>query len=124
VSLAFAPCWGTGVKRAIFCRGKDCAPVDLFQVALPSESGVMFAICTGPGELNRMLVMSWRRGGGCTLELVQSIGQARYHLAIAPGNVPAGPWRTSAANTGKASQSLLLALHIELGDLTSSQFAI
>ena len=59
---------GTGVKRAIFYRGKDYAPVDLFQVVPPSEWGVIFAIRTGPGDFNRMLVTSRRWGGGCPLD--------------------------------------------------------
>jgi len=58
-------CWGTGVKRAIFYQGKNYAPVDLFQVVEPAQWGVIFAIRTGPGDFNRLLVTSQRFGGAC-----------------------------------------------------------
>ena len=51
-------CWGTGIKRAIFYQGQDYAPVDLFQVVEPGQWGVIYAIRTGPGDFNRMLVTS------------------------------------------------------------------
>ena len=44
-------CWGTGIKRAVFFRGQDYAPVDLFQVIEPRQWGVIYAIRTGPGDL-------------------------------------------------------------------------
>jgi hypothetical protein len=58
-------CWGTGIKRAVFFRGKDYAPVDLFQVIEPRQWGVIYTIRTGPGDFNRLLVTSRRWGGGC-----------------------------------------------------------
>jgi hypothetical protein len=61
-------CWGTGIKRAVFFRGQDYAPVDLFQVIEPRQWGVIYAIRTGPGDFNRMLVTSQRWGGGCPLD--------------------------------------------------------
>jgi hypothetical protein len=61
-------CWGTGIKRAVFYQGKDYAPVDLFQVIEPRQWGVIYAIRTGPGDCNRLLVTSRRWGGGCPLD--------------------------------------------------------
>jgi hypothetical protein len=61
-------CWGTGIKRAVFFRGKDYAPVDLFQVIEPRQWGVIYAIRTGPGDFNRLLVTSQRWGGACPLD--------------------------------------------------------
>ena len=61
-------CFGTGIKRAIFYQGKDYAPVDLFQVVGPAQWGVIYAIRTGPGDFNRLLVTSRRWGGGCPLD--------------------------------------------------------
>ena len=58
-------CWGTGVKRAVFFQGKDYAPVDLFQVIEPAQWGVIFAIRTGPGDFNHLLVTSRYKGGAC-----------------------------------------------------------
>jgi len=60
-------CWGTGVKRAIFFQGKDYAPVDLFQVIEPAQWGVIYAIRTGPGDFNHLLVTNRRFGGACPL---------------------------------------------------------
>jgi DNA polymerase/3'-5' exonuclease PolX len=61
-------CWGTGIKRAIFYQGSNYAPVDLFQVIEPRQWGVIYAIRTGPGDFNRVLVTSRRWGGGCPLD--------------------------------------------------------
>jgi len=61
-------CWGTGIKRAVFYQGQDYAPVDLFQVVEPAQWGVIYAIRTGPGDFNRLLVTSRRWGGGCPLD--------------------------------------------------------
>jgi DNA polymerase/3'-5' exonuclease PolX len=61
-------CWGTGIKRAVFYHGTDYAPVDLFQVVAPAEWGVIYAIRTGPGDFNRLLVTNRRWGGGCPLD--------------------------------------------------------
>ena len=61
-------CWGTGIKRAIFYQGSNYAPVDLFQVVEPRQWGVIYAIRTGPGDFNRLLVTSRRWGGGCPLD--------------------------------------------------------
>jgi hypothetical protein len=58
-------CWGTGIKRMVFYQGTDYAPVDLFQVVEPAEWGVIFAIRTGPGDFNRLLVTNRRWGGAC-----------------------------------------------------------
>jgi hypothetical protein len=58
-------CWSTGIKRAIFYQGNDYAPVDLFQVIEPRQWGVIYAIRTGPGDFNRLLVTSRRWGAGC-----------------------------------------------------------
>jgi hypothetical protein len=58
-------CWGTGVKRAVFFQGKDYAPVDLFQVIGPAQWGVLYAIRTGPGDFNHLLVTNRRFGGAC-----------------------------------------------------------
>jgi DNA polymerase/3'-5' exonuclease PolX len=58
-------CWGTGIKRAVFYRGQDYAPVDLFQVIEPRQWGVIYAIRTGPGDFNRVLVTSQWLGGAC-----------------------------------------------------------
>jgi DNA polymerase/3'-5' exonuclease PolX len=56
-------CWGTGIKRAIFYQGSDYAPVGLFQVIEPRQWGVIYAIRTGPGDFNRLLVTSRRWTG-------------------------------------------------------------
>jgi DNA polymerase/3'-5' exonuclease PolX len=61
-------CWGTGIKRAIFYQGSDYAPVDLFQVVEPRQWGVIYAIRTGPGDFNRLLVTSCRWDGGCPVD--------------------------------------------------------
>jgi len=61
-------CWGTGVKRAVFFQGKDYAPVDLFQVVGPAQWGVIYAIRTGPGDFNHLLVTNRRFGGACPLD--------------------------------------------------------
>jgi DNA polymerase/3'-5' exonuclease PolX len=58
-------CWGTGIKRAVFYRGTDYAPVDLFQVIEPRQWGVIYALRTGPGDFNRILVTSRLFGGAC-----------------------------------------------------------
>jgi DNA polymerase/3'-5' exonuclease PolX len=58
-------CWGTGIKRAVFFQGQDYAPVDLFQVIEPRQWGVIYAIRTGPGDFNRLLVTSQWFGGAC-----------------------------------------------------------
>jgi DNA polymerase/3'-5' exonuclease PolX len=58
-------CWGTGIKRAVFFRGQDYAPVDLFQVIEPRQWGVIYAIRTGPGDFNRFLVTNQWFGGAC-----------------------------------------------------------
>jgi DNA polymerase/3'-5' exonuclease PolX len=58
-------CWGTGIKWTVFFRGKDYAPVDLFQVIEPWQWGAIYAVRTGPGDLNRLLVTSQWFGGTC-----------------------------------------------------------
>ena len=58
-------CWGTGIKRAVFFQGQDYAPVDLFQIIHPRQWGVIYAIRTGPGKLNRLLVTGQWFGGAC-----------------------------------------------------------
>jgi DNA polymerase/3'-5' exonuclease PolX len=58
-------CWGTGVKRAVFFQGQDYAPVDLFQVIEPRQWGVIYAIRTGPGDFDRLLVTNQWFGGAC-----------------------------------------------------------
>jgi DNA polymerase/3'-5' exonuclease PolX len=58
-------CWGTGIKRAVFFHGQDYAPVDLFQVIEPRQWGVIYAIRTGPGDFNKLLVTSQWFGGAC-----------------------------------------------------------
>jgi hypothetical protein len=58
-------CWGTGIKRAVFFQGQDYAPVDLFQVIHLRQWGVIYAIRTGPGDFNRLLVTSQWFGGAC-----------------------------------------------------------
>ena len=52
----------------MFYQGQNYAPVDLFQVVGPAQWGVIYAIRTGPGDLNRLLVTSRRWGGGCPLD--------------------------------------------------------
>ncbi|NIV32842.1 MAG: hypothetical protein GWN58_26370 [Anaerolineae bacterium] len=80
-------CWGTGIKRAVFYQGQDYAPVDLFQVIEPRQWGVIFAIRTGPGDFNRLLVTNRRWGGACPLDRkvaggrVWSIDPGREDLA-------------------------------------------
>jgi hypothetical protein len=61
-------CWGSGVKRVVFFRGKDYAPVDLFQVVGEAQWGVIYAIRTGPGDFNHRLVTSQALGGACPLD--------------------------------------------------------
>jgi hypothetical protein len=39
--------------------------VDLFQVIEPRQWGVIYAIRTGPGDFNKLLVTSQMFGGGC-----------------------------------------------------------
>jgi hypothetical protein len=86
-------CWGTGIKRAIFYQGGNYAPVDLFQVIEPRQWGVIYAIRTGPGEFNRLLVTSRRWGGGCPLDRkvaggrVWFIDPGREDLARMPAKV-------------------------------------
>jgi hypothetical protein len=75
-------CWGTGIKRAIFYQGSDYAPVGLFQVIEPRQWGVIYAIRTGPGDFNRLLVTSRRWGGGCPLDRKVAGGRAWF---IDPG---------------------------------------
>jgi DNA polymerase/3'-5' exonuclease PolX len=58
-------CWGTGIKRTVFFRGQDYAPVDLFQVIEPRQWGVIYAIRTGPGDFNKLLVTNQWFGGAC-----------------------------------------------------------
>jgi DNA polymerase/3'-5' exonuclease PolX len=58
-------CWGTGIKRAVFYQGQDYAPVDLFQVVEPRQWGVIYAIRTGPGDFNKLLVTSQWFGRAC-----------------------------------------------------------
>jgi hypothetical protein len=58
-------CWGTGIKRAVFYQGQSYAPVDLFQVIEPRQWGVIYAIRTGPGDFNCVLVTSQWLGGAC-----------------------------------------------------------
>jgi DNA polymerase/3'-5' exonuclease PolX len=58
-------CWGTGIKRTVFYQGQNYAPVDLFQVIEPRQWGVIYAIRTGPGDFNRVLVTSQWFGGAC-----------------------------------------------------------
>jgi DNA polymerase/3'-5' exonuclease PolX len=58
-------CWGTGIKRAVCYRGQSYAPVDLLQVIEPRQWGVIYAIRTGPGDFNRVLVTSQWFGGAC-----------------------------------------------------------
>jgi DNA polymerase/3'-5' exonuclease PolX len=58
-------CWGTGIKRAVFYQGQSYAPVDLFQVIEPRQWGVIYALRTGPGDFNRILVTSRLFGGAC-----------------------------------------------------------
>jgi hypothetical protein len=49
----------------VFFQGQDYAPVDLFQVIEPRQWGVIYAIRTGPGDFNRLLVTSRWFGGAC-----------------------------------------------------------
>jgi hypothetical protein len=76
-------CWGTGIKRAVFFQGKDYAPLDLFQMVAPGQWGVIYAIRTGPGDFNHLLVTSQSKGGACPL-----------NRRVAGGRV----WDTSEAN--------------------------
>ena len=86
-------CWGTGVKRAVFYQGQDYAPVDLFQVVAPAQWGVIYAIRTGPGDFNRLLVTSRRWGGACPPDRkvaggrVWFIDPGREDLARMPANM-------------------------------------
>lgn len=59
--------WGDKLKRGIFYQGDRYAPVDLFAVLPPAQWGVIYAIRTGPGDFNRLLVTSQRYGGACPL---------------------------------------------------------
>ncbi len=60
--------WGERLKRAIVYDGKDYAPLDLFAVIEPAQWGVIYALRTGPGSWNRLLVTSRRWGGACPLD--------------------------------------------------------
>ena len=48
--------WGKRLKRAVFYDNGRYAPVDLFTVLPPASWGAIFAIRTGPGDFNHMLV--------------------------------------------------------------------
>jgi DNA polymerase/3'-5' exonuclease PolX len=71
-------CWGTGVKRAVFFQGQDYAPVDLFQVIEPRQWGVIYAIRTGPGDFNRLLVTSQWFGGACPKDWKAACGRVWF----------------------------------------------
>jgi len=75
-------CWGTGIKRAVFFQGQDYAPVDLFQVIEPRQWGVIYAIRTGPGDFNKLLVTSQWFGGACPKDRKVAGGRVWF---IAPG---------------------------------------
>ena len=60
--------WGQKLKRAVFYQGANRAPVDLFAVIPPAQWGVIYALRTGPGRFNRLLVTGQRRGGACPLD--------------------------------------------------------
>jgi DNA polymerase/3'-5' exonuclease PolX len=78
-------CWGTGIKRAVFYHGQDYAPVDLFQVVAPAEWGVIYAIRTGPGDFNRLLVTNQWLGGACPKDRKVAGGRV-WHLGHNPDN--------------------------------------
>jgi hypothetical protein len=61
--------------------------VDSFQVVGPAQWGVAYAIRTGPGDFNRLLVTSRRRGGGCPLD--QKVAGGRVWF-IDPGREDLG----------------------------------
>jgi len=67
--------WGDKLKRGIFYLGDAYAPVDLFAVLPPAQWGVIYAIRTGPGDFNRLLVTSQRYGGACPLDRKVAGGQ-------------------------------------------------
>jgi DNA polymerase/3'-5' exonuclease PolX len=89
-------CWGTGIKRAVFYQGQDYAPVDLFAVIEPRQWGVIYAIRTGPGDFNRILVTNQLFGGACPPDrkvaggrvwsLVACSEERRYHMARMPAS--------------------------------------
>jgi hypothetical protein len=49
----------------VFFQGQNYAPVDLFQVIHPRQWGVIYAIRTGPGDFNKLLVTNQWFGGAC-----------------------------------------------------------
>jgi len=84
--------WGEKAKRGVFFQGMDFAPVDIFSVIDPAQWGIIFAIRTGPGDWNRLLVSDRRIGGACPEDLKISGGQVwylpenDYQLSLMPSN--------------------------------------
>lgn len=78
-------CWGSGIKRAIFYHERGYAACDIFGVIEPATWGVIFAIRTGPGEFNKLLVTSQFFGGACPKNRKVAGGRVWNIGAYAPG---------------------------------------
>jgi len=57
--------WGPKYKRAVW----EGVAVDIFSVLAPAQWGVIFALRTGPGDFNTLLVTSRLRGGAMPLDM-------------------------------------------------------
>ena len=82
-------CWGERIKRAIYyyqgeSQGDTYAPLDLFSCIEPAQWGVIYAIRTGPGDFNRLLVTSQRYGGACPLDRKVAGGRVWYMSSQTP----------------------------------------
>jgi len=69
--------WGERTKLAIFI-GETEMPMDIFSVIDPATWGVIFALRTGPGDFNKLLVTSRRWGGACPLDRKVAGGQVWF----------------------------------------------
>jgi hypothetical protein len=82
--------------------------VDLFQVIEPRQWGVIYAIRTGPGDFNRLLVTSQWFGGACLLDRKVAGGRVWF---IAPdrkdlAGMPASKF-TRLAERGEIAASMI-----------------
>jgi len=102
-------CWGTGIKRMVFFTNGDHAPVDLFQVIEPREWGVIFAIRTGPGDFNRLLVTNQWLGGVCPKDRKVAGGRV-WGLGESPSEQQVWARMPATKFAKLAEQSLLLPL--------------
>ena len=59
--------WGEKMKRALYYPGgeRGPVPVDLFSVLNGNQWGVIFALRTGPGDFNKLLMTTRDKGGAC-----------------------------------------------------------